>query len=42
MAKYILVGTYTWLLPQDQHPPVPDDELADSDAVEFEEEAEEE
>ena len=41
MAKYILVGTYTWLLPQEQHPPVPDDEFADSDAVVFEEEAEE-
>ena len=33
LMKYILVGTYTWLLPQEQHPPVPDDELADSDEV---------
>ena len=40
-SKYILVGTYTWLLPQEQRPPVPDDEFADSDAVVFEEEVEE-
>ena len=42
LMKYILVGTYTWLLPQEQHPPVPDDELADSDEVLLEEEDEEE
>ena len=42
MAKYILVGTYTWLLPQEQHPPVPDDELADSDEVFLAEEEDEE
>ena len=42
LMKYILVGTYTWLLPQEQHPPVPDDELADSDEVLLEEEDEDE